>query len=354
MKPRALLVGGAAALLALPVAAQAATTQIWMGTPPSAQKKAQKAGGDFNAFFPSAANIKVGDSVRFVPVGFHDIDFPAKGGSAIALFGPTGKMISGAKDAAGADFWFNGQPELGFNPLLFNFLYGKKVSYNGSKAVISGLPVQDKPKPVTVKFTKKGTYTYFCDIHSGMKGTIKVGAKRTSPKAIGKAVNAQVKSDLNELASITKSTSPPANTIQIGASGKRGVESFGFYPATSTVPVGTTVTFQMPVGSTEAHTATTGPGNPESAPDSYLGKLAASLNAPQIDQAVLYPSDTPPNPASFTSTLHGNGFWNSGVLNSVDGDPAPAANVVKFDQAGTYDFYCLIHPFMKTTVTVTG
>jgi plastocyanin len=348
-----LLLGSAvAAVLAIPTAAHAATTQVWMGTPPSAQKKAQKANGDFNAFFPRAANVKVGDSVRFVPVGFHDIDIPKKGGAAIPLFVPTGNTIAGAKDAAGADFWFNGQPELGFNPLLFDFLYGKKVSYNGSKAVISGLPLQDKPKPVTVKFTKKGTYTYFCDVHPGMQGVIKVGAKRTSPKAIGKAVAAQVKSDFAQLTSVTKNTSPPANTIQIGAAGKNGVESYGFFPATSTVPVGTTVTFEMPVGSTEAHTATTGPGNPESEPDSYLGKIAASLEAPQIDQAALYPSDTPPNPASLTASLHGNGFWNSGVLNSVDGDPAPAANVVKFDQAGTYDFYCLIHPFMKTTVTV--
>lgn len=352
MKLRALLAGSVVALLAVPAAAQAATTQVWMGTPPSASKKTEKLLGDFNAFFPSAVNVKVGDRVRFVPVGFHDIDFPKAGGSAIALFGPTGNTISGAKDAANQDFWFNGQAELGFNPLLFNSLSGKTVSYNGSKAVISGLPVQDKPKPVTVKFTKAGTFTYFCDVHPGMQGVIKVGAKRTSPRAIGKAVNAQVKRDLAELTSLSKTTTAPANTIQIGASGKHGVESFRFFPAKTTVPAGTTVTFSMPVGSTEAHTATTGPGDPAKEPDSYLGTLAASLEGPAPAQAVFYPSDTPPSPASLTSSLHGNGFWSSGVLNSVDGDPPPAANVVKFDQAGTYEFYCLIHPFMHTTVTV--
>ena len=30
---------------------------------------------------------------------------------------------------------------------------------------------------MTVKFTKAGTYTYFCDIHPGMKGKVKVVSK---------------------------------------------------------------------------------------------------------------------------------------------------------------------------------
>ena len=30
---------------------------------------------------------------------------------------------------------------------------------------------------MTVKFTKSGTFTYYCDIHPGMKGTVKVLAK---------------------------------------------------------------------------------------------------------------------------------------------------------------------------------
>ena len=70
-------------------------------------------------------------------------------------------------------------------------------------------------------------------------------------------------------------------------------------------------------------------------------------------QAV-YPSDPPPaGPAALTPTLHGNGFWNSGALDLVKRDAAAAvATSVTFAAPGTYNFYCLVHPFMKGTVVV--
>jgi plastocyanin len=40
-------------------------------------------------------------------------------------------------------------------------------------------------------------------------------------------------------------------------------------------------------------------------------------------------------------------------LDSSSTTPAlPSSNSVTFSTAGTYTFYCLIHPFMKGTVTV--
>jgi plastocyanin len=122
------------------------------------------------------------------------------------------------------------------------------------------------------------------------------------------------------------------------------------------VKVGTTVTFTMPTGSSEAHTATTGPGDPESEPDSYIGQLAAAFEgAPVIPGAAAYPSDLPGQTAAqLTPSLHGNGFWNTGTLDQDENSPPPAANQVTFAQAGSYTFYCLIHPFMKATVTVTS
>ena len=41
----------------------------------------------------------------------------------------------------------------------------------------SGLPLGEKLKPVTVTFKKTGRFTYFCNIHAGMKGTVTVKAK---------------------------------------------------------------------------------------------------------------------------------------------------------------------------------
>jgi plastocyanin len=146
----------------------------------------------------------------------------------------------------------------------------------------------------------------------------------------------------------------PAGVVDVGEAGSFGVEFYGFLPGNQTVKAGTTVKFQMTKGSYEAHTATTGPGDPDKDPNSYLGKLAASLEAPVPDAAALYPSDAPGTPASLTPQLHGNGFWNSGILDLAAGSPPPPDNSVRFDEPGTYEFYCLIHPFMHGTVTVTS
>ena len=84
-------------------------------------------------------------------------------------------------------------------------------------------------------------------------------------------------------------------------------------PANLTVAPGTTVKFQMTSKSYEAHTATFGPGNIDD-PKSYVGGIAASFESPQIDPKGVYPSDVAP--VAVNAALHGNGFWNSGVLDS--------------------------------------
>jgi plastocyanin len=150
-------------------------------------------------------------------------------------------------------------------------------------------------------------------------------------------------------------TRPPAATISVGASGAGGVERFAMFPANVTVPVGTALTFRMSSGSYDVHTATFGPGDPEKAADRalYVPQLAASFNSPSFAPAATYPSEAPGQPpATLTPTLHGNGFWNTGVMDAVGTTPLPGSNSVRFGQAGSYVFYCLIHPFMKGTVVV--
>lgn len=358
MKPRALLLGSAvgAALIA-PAAASAATKPVYVGTPPSAAQAFQKANGDVNDYFPHTITIHAGDSVKFLPVGFHTVDLPAKGASPLGLIAPTGDKVAGSNDAAGQPFWFNGLDNVGFNPgLAPPGLYGVSRTYTGKARIESGLPVAEKPKPFSIKFPKKGTYTYYCDLHPGMKGVVHVVAKKAkapSKKADAKVVKKEITSDSKELARISK-TKAPSGTVQIGASGAHGVESYGFYPAAPKVTVGTTLTFAMPVGSTEDHTATTGPGDPEQA-GTYLGAIAATFQgAPAFDPRAVYASEQPGGtPAALTPTLHGNGFWNTGVLDQSKSTPLAASNKVTFAQAGTYTFYCMIHPFMKATVTVT-
>jgi plastocyanin len=342
-------------LMALfPAVTQAATRSVSMGTPAANQPAFQATGSDVNDFFPHGVTIHVGDRIKFVPSGFHTVEIPAKGSDPAAFVVPDGKKVAGVKDAAQAPFWFNGLDEMGLNPVMFTGLYGKKVTLKAAKGLQSGLPLAPNPKPVTVKFTKAGKVTYYCTLHPGMKGTVRVkkrGTRIPTLKQHRKAVRRQVKRDLKIAKGLAKRV-VPAGTVDLGVAGRHGVEYFGMLPGTINVNRGTTLRFRMTQGSYEAHTATFGPGNPETEPTSYLGVLTKSFESPVIDARALYPSERPGTPASLTKTLHGNGFWNSGVLDSTAASVPPDANSVKFDTAGSYTYYCLIHPFMKGTVVV--
>jgi len=348
---RALCLAFGAALL-IPGAAQAAEKSVSMGIPQPSQKSFQSTGSDVNAFFPNRVSIHAGDTVRFVPSGFHTVDLPGNRNRRLPIIVPTGQPIAGALDPAGAPFWFNGQGGLGFNPPLFKSGFGKRFSYTGNKAVLSGAPVSERPKAMTVRFSRTGTYRYFCDIHFGMIGTVRVvGSDRRVPST--RADSAGVKRQLAAALRTAKSlgrTKAPANTVDVGVGGKGNVSLLAFVPATLTVPTGTTVNFRI-ASRTEIHTATIGPGDPEKEPNSVLGMLAGSLNSPVPNPAALLPSD-PPGVAALTPTAHGVGLWNSGVL---DEDPSTAlgtSNSVRFAAPGVYQVYCMIHPFMHGTVTV--
>ena len=63
------------------------------------------------------------------------------------------------------------------------------------------------------------------------------------------------------------------------------------FPSTVTIPVGTTLKFQMSTGTYETHTATFGPGPADTALD-LPGQLAASFQRRSRPDAI-YPSELP-------------------------------------------------------------
>jgi plastocyanin len=341
--------------MALAPAAQAAIKNVSMGIPSKSAKQFNDMGVDVNDYFPHRTTLRVGDSIRFVPAGFHTAELTAKGSAPDPLIVPNGAKVSGANDAAGLPFWFNGQDQVGFNPALLSMGYGKKFAYNGSKRVSSGLPLAEKLKPMTVRFTKAGSYKAFCNIHPGMEAVVKVNRRRRAAPTVRrhkKAVSQQVARDF-KIAKQLVSQAIPANTVSVGVAGRYGVEWFALAPTKLTVPVGSTLNFAFPSQSFEVHTATAGPGDPEKDPNSYLGKIATSFQgAPVFDPLGVYPSTAPGAPSTLTPTTHGNGFWNTGVMDSVAATPAPDRAAVRFDGAGVYNFWCLIHPNMRTEITV--
>ena len=352
-------VAAAGVVAALPGAADAAkirTKTVYMGLPSQkAGKKFQSVGADVNDFFPHGITVHVGDRVRFVPTGFHTLDFAPRGQGPIALVSTKNPIVTNALDAAGQPFWFNNAvPNASFNPVLLKSRFGKKLRYGGKNRVESGLPLANKPKPLTVKFTRTGNFTYFCDIHPGMKGVVHVRKRGTRiPKAKDdkRAINNQLNRDFNVSKGL-KAAKPGALTVDVGVAGPNGEEYYGFAPGTVSVKVGQTLKFQMTKGSFETHTATTGPDDPNK-PGTYLGTISSSFQgAPVIDPRGVYPSEAPGTIATLTPTLHGNGFWNSGALDNDSASPQPSSNSVTFGAAGTYQFWCMVHPFMHLTVTV--
>src|SRR3954468_12598512 len=336
-----------------------------MGLPTKDQKKflAKPYEADAIDYFPHTITVRVGDSVKFLPTAFHNVDIPPRGKKHIALLLPTG-TITGVNDAAGQPYWFNGAlPSVKFNPLIVppnpsvgsgpTKVPGKKVekaTYNGKKQILSDIPFNAGPPALQVKFTKPGSVTYYCDLHEGMKGVVRVLAKHhkvPTAKADKKTLNKQITRDF-AVAKTRYNQTPPANTVYVGSAGKYGVEYFGYDPQVLHVPVGTPVTFQMTPGSFENHTATTAGAenaDPEKVANSYLGQIAASFFDPAgfLPQGV-WPSE-PTEPAVLTKRSHGNGFWNTGVLDVLSSTPdqfIPDHRAVTFGESGTYDFYCMV------------
>jgi plastocyanin len=273
-----------------------------------------------------------------------------------------GAPIQGSNDAAGTPFWFNGLPNFAFNADLQDQSagLGRHLTYTGAKRIVSHIPLNianpfGTLKPMVVKFPKAGRYTYYCDLHPGMKGTVTVLEKgKPVPTAAQdkRALKAQFAAAL-KVAKTLKHAKVPANTVYIGYAGDHGkVEYFNLLPNTLTVRVGTTVTFAMSPGSFETHTATTGPGDYLTDPTSYIGAIADSFNLSQFDPRGVYPSEPLGSIGRLTPTLHGNGFWNSGALDTFAKTLPQSSAQVTFAAAGTYKFACMVHPVMRGTVIV--
>jgi plastocyanin len=356
-RARTAAAGIACLAVALPSTAQARTKTVAMGAP--TQKVAnhfQKLGSEVNDFFPHGVTIHVGGKVRFVPTEFHTVELPKRSGPVVPLISPTGQKATGT-DAAGRPFWFNGTADqLSFSPALLKSRFGKHLRYSGRKAILSGIPLAPALKPMTVRFTKTGRYKFFCNIHAGMKGFVRVRAR--SKRIPSKAQDARtLKNEISRDVKIAKElakTEPPANTVDVGAAGPHGVEYLAMFPLQPlTVHVGDGVTFRMTRGSFEDHTATFAPGDPSDT-STYLGQLAATFQgAGPFDSRAVYPSEPPGGAqATFTPLLHGNGFWNAGVMDRSNATRLPSFNSVSFGAPGDFNFYCLIHPFMRGTIHV--
>jgi len=337
------------ALLIPAAAAQGATKDMFAGTPPKGLLKGVPEFATDNAFYPKRVTIHKGDRVNFQIVGFHNIYLPKKGEPVPALFAlDPSTPVAGVKDAAGADFWFNGQPSVGINPAVAAPTGGK--SYDGSEAVGTGLPLAGPPKPLNVKFPKKGKYTVLCSLHTGMKGTIVVKGKKAhipTKKQDRKRIKKQAKAASKLAKKLVAGQGVPSGLTVKAGNDKKGVATIAFFPAKKTVKVGQQVTFTMSNKSTEAH-------NVAFAPEAYAQELAQAFIGPAgLDARTVYPSEPFGTPLVVGGTQHGNGFVNTGLLDDDKTTPMPKSTAVSFSKPGTYQYYCIVHGAeMKGSITV--
>lgn len=349
--------------LAVPGAASADTKTVALGPPLKKAPKGVPKDGDINQFFPGAITVAAGDSVKFQTFAFHLVNFPKQGQAPppLASLDAT-RPIAGANDAAGQPYWFNGTgtPVI---PAIVSLGSGSGKSYDGTQELGSGFPAGDgPPKPFVVKFPKAGSYTYYCVLHPGMKGTVKVvgkGKPVPSAKADAKRAAAQLARGIAALKAVDKQKAP-ANTVVAGPDKKAAV-LFRYTPGTLATKVGTPITLTMSAGTSEDHTFTFAKdvkAAGKAAEKTFIGPLPGGdpKGPPTLafDPKYAFSTEAPGQPIVVDGANHGDGLVNSGVLDGDSKTPFPQKVEVSFSKPGTYNYFCAIHPFMTGKIKVTG
>ena len=340
--------GAAAAILAIaPSVAGAATHTVFAGGD-GVVRNAPKQFSP-NAFLRNTITIFVGDTVRWRFRGFHTVTVPARGKEPPPFVVARGSRVSGVRDAAGQPFWFNGRlPVLAFNPRAAAPTRGS--TYDGSSFRNSGLPQGQNPRPYSLRFTRAGRFDYYCAVHPGMEGHVRVVS---APARIETEASNRRRAD-SELAALVQQARaaaavPPrgANIVDLGRAprGQRFTID-RFFPSRIRARVGRPVRFTMAgQNTTEIHTVTVGPVSRR--------RLPFANSRGVINPMAAYPSDPPPALPPYTGSNHGNGFLNTGVMDNDRESDNPAAASVTFAAPGTFRLKCLVHDGMDATVTVT-
>jgi len=334
---RSLLVALAAGVLLLPAAAaQADTKQVSIGPKkPLKGVPPQVLNADF---FPDRVTIAKGDSVNFVPgTGFGDVAFVPKGEDVppFALPMPD-QPIAGAKDAAGADMWFNGLPNLVPNMPALSPSGGKVIT--GSKFVSSGLAMDGPPKPWKVRFPKAGRYELTSVFHPSKTVDVVVKKRRkavTSRRQDRRYLAKQTRKATKQAKRLAAFDGPAGNVVRAG-NDAGGIAQFAFFPAKKTVAVGEAVTFAMSKSSIEIHNVAFGPKD-------YLDEHAKTFLGPVLQPFVVHRSQAPGTALVADGAVHGNGWVNTGVLDTHAASPFPKRETVTFTKPGTYEYYCAVH-----------
>jgi plastocyanin len=276
------------------------------------------------AFAPQTLQVHRGDTVTWMNNSFHNIRF---GEEVIPL------VIAPEVD---------GQPLPQINPGIAFRTIESGSAYQGGEAN-SGLPLAPEDRVFSLVIDlEPGTYSYLCDVHPGMAGVITV---EPDDAAIPTPVEAALQGGMEfsstigatlETAVQLESQDMGAGQVQAGSANTGRATVNQFFPLTTTISAGESVTFTNPEGSVEPHTVSWPPArNQDVVPLEVEG-------GPPILQ--LGPSIAPMT-ESGASVAVGDSF-SSGIF-----EPGQSF-MLTYSEAGVYPFTCNIHPGMNGVVIV--
>lgn len=211
---------------------------------------------------------------------------------------------------------------------------------DGTTFVNSGLqPLGPAPaKPLTLTFSKEGTYTYHCIIHPQMVGTVTVAATGAdTAEAVKSKGDAEMAKWLDE--------------------GRAAKAKLAGTPAVKTANSDGSTTWQVQTGASTAHTDILAYGPLDQV---KTGDKVTFINSSGAPHTATFFNDTPPlqdptdpkvlvpSPGPSPQTLRATGLFNTGALppNSPPGQgPPEAARSFTFvaGTAGTFKFVCIYH-----------
>ena len=289
-------------------------------------------GAEVMAYGPDPLIIRVGDTVKW------------------SMAGPFGVMFNAGKPDLPAIVPGPGPGELMMGPGVMPVgATGAVTDFDGTKQVGSGLALQG-PMTFSMRFTKPGLYGYLNPLLPTMRGEVVVLDAAASLPETPAAAKARGQATLGALvgkaqesaahaAQVHQMLSTGNPTVFVGVQNPFGARIDAFIGGNKTVRRGDEVVFAFG-DPTIPHTVSFMSG---ATPPGFVQPRPQPAGPPQLVIAANVAGPAGGN------TYTGSGYLNSGILE------APGAFTVRFDAPpGNYDYLCIIHPFMKGTITVTG